>query len=38
LRRVLGIAIPAAVLIVLAFVPKLSLDIPVILNGPLDSP
>ena len=25
-------------LIVLAFVPKLSLDIPVILNGPLDSP
>ncbi len=38
MRRALGIAIPVAVLIVLAFVPKLSLDIPVILNGPLDSP
>ncbi len=38
LRRALGIAVPAAVLVVLALVPKLSLDIPVVLNGPLSSP
>jgi branched-chain amino acid transport system permease protein len=38
LRRAAGIAVPAAVLLVLAFVPKLSLDIPIVLNGPLSSP
>jgi branched-chain amino acid transport system permease protein len=38
LRRALEIGIPAAVLVVLAFVPKLSLDIPVVFNGPLSSP
>jgi branched-chain amino acid transport system permease protein len=38
LRRVAGIAVPVVVLVVLALVPKLSLDIPVLLGGPLDSP
>ena len=38
MRRVLEIGVPAAVLVVLALVPKLSLDIPVVFNGPLSSP
>jgi branched-chain amino acid transport system permease protein len=38
LRRALQLGVPAAVLVVLAFVPKLSLDIPVVFNGPLSSP
>jgi branched-chain amino acid transport system permease protein len=38
LRRPAAIAVPLAVLGVLAVLPKLSLDIPVVLNGPLDSP
>ncbi|MBA3246180.1 MAG: branched-chain amino acid ABC transporter permease, partial [Actinobacteria bacterium] len=37
-RRVLSIAIPLALLAVLAVVPKLALDIPVVFAGPLDSP
>ena len=31
-------AVPVAVVVLLALVPKLSLDIPVVLNGPLDNP
>ena len=38
MRRVAGIGIPLVVLVLLALVPKLSLDIPVVLGGPLDSP
>jgi branched-chain amino acid transport system permease protein len=38
LRRVLDIGLPVAVLVALALVPKLSLDIPFVLNGPLSSP
>jgi branched-chain amino acid transport system permease protein len=38
LRRALGIGIPVAVVGLLALVPKLSIDIPVVLNGPLDNP
>jgi len=38
LRRVLQLGVPTAVLVVLALVPKLSLDIPVVFNGPLSSP
>ena len=38
MRRALEIGIPAAVVVLLALVPKLSLDIPVVLNGPLDNP
>jgi branched-chain amino acid transport system permease protein len=38
LRRALRIGIPVAVVVLLALVPKLSIDIPVILNGPLDNP
>ena len=38
MRRAAGIAIPAAVVVLLALVPKLSVDIPVLLGGPLDSP
>jgi branched-chain amino acid transport system permease protein len=37
-RRVVEIGVPVAVVVLLALVPKLSLDIPVVLNGPLDSP
>jgi branched-chain amino acid transport system permease protein len=37
-RRTLGIAIPAGVLVLLVLVPKLSLDIPLVFSGPLDSP
>jgi len=38
LRRALQMGIPVAVVVLLALVPKLSLDIPVVLNGPLDNP
>lgn len=38
MRRWLSFAVPAGVLVLLALVPKLSLDIPVIFNGPLSSP
>jgi branched-chain amino acid transport system permease protein len=38
LTRIRPFAVPAAILVALALVPKLSLDIPVILSGPLDSP
>ena len=38
MRRVLQLGVPTAVLVVLALVPKLSLDIPVVFNGPLSSP
>jgi len=38
LRRVLQLGVPTTVLVVLALVPKLSLDIPVVFNGPLSSP
>jgi len=38
LRRALQIGIPVAVVVLLALVPKLSIDIPVVLNGPLDNP
>ena len=38
MRRALSIVVPAAVLVLFALVPKLSLDIPVVFNGPLSSP
>jgi len=38
LRRALQLGIPVAVVVLLALVPKLSIDIPVVLNGPLDNP
>ncbi len=38
MRRTLSFAVPAGVLVLLALVPKLSLDIPVVFNGPLSSP
>ncbi len=38
MRRSASIVVPVVVLLLLAIVPKLSLDIPVVLNGPLDSP
>ena len=38
MRRAAGIVVPVVVLVLLAIVPKLSLDIPVVLNGPLSSP
>ena len=38
MRRALRIGIPVAVVVLLALVPKLSIDIPVVLNGPLDNP
>jgi branched-chain amino acid transport system permease protein len=38
LRRALQIGIPVAVVVLLALVPKLSIEIPVVLNGPLDNP
>ena len=38
MRRVAGIGIPVVVLVLLALVPKLSVEIPLILGGPLDSP
>ena len=38
MRRALQMGIPVAVVVLLALVPKLSIDIPVVLNGPLDNP
>ena len=38
MRRAAGIAVPVVVLVLLAILPKLSLDVPVLLGGPLDSP
>jgi branched-chain amino acid transport system permease protein len=38
LRRVAGIAVPVVLLGLLAVVPKLSVDIPIVFGGPLDSP
>ena len=38
MRRALWIVVPLVLLAVLAVVPQLSLDIPVVFNGPLDSP
>jgi branched-chain amino acid transport system permease protein len=38
LKRALPIAVPLVLLALLAIVPQVSLDIPVILTGPLDSP
>ena len=38
MRRVLNIAVPVVLVALLALVPTLSLDIPVVFNGPLDSP
>jgi branched-chain amino acid transport system permease protein len=38
LRRAAGIAVPLVLLGLLAVVPKLSVDIPVVFGGPLDSP
>ena len=37
-KRVRSAVIPVVLLVVLALVPKLSLDIPVVFTGPLDSP
>ena len=37
-RRLASYAVPVGVLVVLALVPKLPFDIPVVFNGPLDSP
>ena len=38
MRRALGIGVPVAVLLLLAVVPELGIDIPLLFNGPLDSP
>ena len=38
MRRARQIGIPVAILVVLALVPKIPVDIPVVFNGPLDSP
>ena len=38
MRRVLHIAVPVVLVALLALVPTLSLDIPVVFNGPLDTP
>ena len=38
MKRLVGIGVPLAVVILLALVPKLSLDIPLVFGGPLDSP
>jgi branched-chain amino acid transport system permease protein len=38
LKRAAGLAIPLVLLVLLAVVPQLPLDIPVVFNGPLDSP
>ena len=38
MRSALRIGVPVAVLLLLALVPQLPLDIPVLFNGPLDSP
>ena len=38
MRRALGIGVPVAVLLLLAAVPELGIDIPLLFNGPLDSP
>ena len=38
MRRALSFVVPAGVFVLLALVPKLSLDIPVVFNGPLSSP
>jgi branched-chain amino acid transport system permease protein len=38
LNRRLEIGVPAAVVVLLAVLPKLSIDVPIVLNGPLDSP
>ena len=38
MKTALRIGVPMAVLVLLALVPRLPLDIPVIFNGPLDSP
>ena len=38
MRPALRIGVPVAVLVLLALVPQLPLDIPVLFNGPLDSP
>lgn len=38
MRRVAGIAVPLVLLALLALVPLIGLDIPVVFNGPLDSP
>ena len=38
MRPTLRLGMPVAVLVLLALVPKVRLDIPLVLNGPLDSP
>ena len=38
MTRVRQVGIPLAILVILALVPKIPLDIPVLFNGPLDSP
>jgi branched-chain amino acid transport system permease protein len=38
LRRVAAFAVPLALLVLLAIVPRLSVNIPVVFGGPLDSP
>jgi branched-chain amino acid transport system permease protein len=38
MRRALGFVVPVAVLVLLAFVPEISADIPKLFNGPLNSP
>jgi branched-chain amino acid transport system permease protein len=37
-RRLIEIGVPAAMVVLLAVLPKLSIDVPIVLNGPLDSP
>ena len=38
MRRFAGVAVPLVALALLVVLPKVSLDIPIVLNGPLDSP
>jgi branched-chain amino acid transport system permease protein len=38
IRRVLSVALPVALVVALAFVPRISADIPKVFNGPINSP
>jgi branched-chain amino acid transport system permease protein len=38
MRRILGVAVPVALVIALAFVPRIGVDIPKLFNGPINSP
>ena len=38
MRRALGLGLPAALVVLLAALPYIALDVPVVFSGPLDSP